>query len=766
MLVIVGTALFSSALREAREAVPTLGPKVEALTQLPTIFYSADGEELFRRTPEYRVPIRIDDLKEHVWRAMLAAEDKRFMDHPGYDLLGLGRAIVNQITHKPGGGSTITMQLAKLMYNGKEKSFTRKMKDIAMAKAIEEVMSKKQILEVYLNYDFFGQRAYGIYAAAKVYFNKTPNQLTIREAAMLARCVRAPSEKNPIKDYDNSIEESDYVIRTMLEMGWISQSEYDKAFEERPKVTKGATTTDDGRLVAAPYAVRHAIEELSQFYGDVPYEKGGYRIDLTLDYSLQKVAEQSVHELVTKNNYRGVTAGAFLAADKEGRILVEVGGLSFHRSQYNIATKAKFQPGSSFKAITYTAAMMEGLVHPGDTLPNRRIAYPDPSLEDGIWSPENSSKSESAYSVNLETAFASSWNRPAIWTLFALGAGNFDDAFAAMSNKQAAHAIAKAGSEKVAHVARDVFGIKIDPKQVVPSMAIGSNQVTLPEMLSAYSVFMLKGTRVEPRIIAKITAPDGTIVRQFEPTFHRDVLDPSIVQNMDDLMAAVVAHGTGTAAAEVPNARGKTGTTNSNKDAWFCGYTDGLVGVGWVGNQRLDAKGHSKMLPMKSSVFGGTVTAMIWARIMNAARAKYAVIIQAPPVRRHARPKDQPLPIDATAPDGLGPDGATIPPASVKAGPPDGDPTGGGDPKKPEPERTNETTPPATKPEQGTGSGKETTPKRPVDRPAEPEDVSVEICADTGMVASAYCPETVTRRFKAGKEPKRKCTVHKPGGGV
>ena len=745
--IIVGTAVFYSALRDARQTAPTLGDKIDAFSKEPTIFYSSDGKELYRRTPEYRVPIRIDDLKEHVWRAMLAAEDKRFMEHPGFDVIGLGRAVVNLAMHKPGGGSTITMQLAKLMYNGNSRSFSRKVKDIAMAKAIEETMSKKQILEVYLNYVYFGQRAYGIYAASKVYFNKTPNDLTIREAAMLARCVRTPSEKNPVKDYDNSIDESDYVLATMREMGWITQEEYQQAGEERPKLAKGESGSDDGRVIAAPYAVRHAVEELNLYYPNVPYETGGYKIELTLDYGLQQQAEKTVKEFVEGNASHKVTAGAFLAADKDGRILVEVGGLNFHRSQYNNATKGRFQPGSSFKSITYTAGMLEGLIHPGMTVPNRRIEYPDSSLEDGVWTPENSNKNESGFSTSLETAFAGSWNRPAIWTLFALGVGSFDDAFASITNEAAAHAMGKAGAHKVAKVAKDVFGINIDPKQIVPSIAIGSNLVTLPEMLSAYSVFMLKGSRVEPRMISKITGPDGTVVAQFEPIIHRDVLDPAIVEDMDGLMARVVSSGTGTAAAIVPNARGKTGTTNSNKDAWFCGYTDGLVGVGWVGNQKLDAKGHSRMLPMQSSVYGGTVTAKIWAKIMNAARTKYAVVIQ-PPVSHKKRdvPVDKAKPIGTPAPNVIGPDEDKVKPGTITVGPPDDD----GQPEKP---------PMAEKGPETTKPPEKTTP------PPESEEVTIEICADTGLVASRYCPETVTRSYKRGKEPKKKCTIHKPDGG-
>ena len=760
VLVMVVFGVYSSAIKDARVAVEDLQDRLDKYNALPTVFVSADGKELFRKSPEFRIPIKLAELKDHVWKAMLAAEDKRFLEHGGYDSMGLARAVVSQAMHKKSGGSTITMQLAKQLYNGSSQTMSRKVKDIAVATAIEEAKTKSQILEMYLNIVYFGERAYGISAAAKTYFNKSPNDLTIREAAMLARCVRLPAKRNPVVDYDISIDESNYVLQTMLEEKWITQEQYDQAFAERPKISKRQNRPDSSGIMAAHYAVAHAQSELEKYYPDVPWQNGGYKIELTIDLDLQRKTEQAVREVVDAYRHDAVNAGAFVLGDKDGRILAEVGGMDYSKEQFNIVTQGRLQPGSSFKAIVYSAAMEAGIVHLRDVLPNTEFHLDMHGSRP--WNPHNSSARESSNSVSIETAFAGSWNLPAAWTLFALGAGGYPEARASIGDRNESYLVAMAGATKVAKFAKDVFAIDVPKGQVVPAIALGVAQVSPLQMMRAYSTFMLHGSRFEPRIIARITGPDGSVLHQFEPDVHH-VLDETVVSQMDELMARVVTSGTGTDAGVVPNARGKTGTTNDHKDAWFCGYTDGLVGVGWVGNLgRIGGKPSQRA--MRTGVFGGTVTAKIWAKVMLAARQKYAVVIQAPPPDKTPTDKEKPTTPSDDTPTPNDPDNvpAEEPNGAVKVSPPDdGDstkPPKNGPPDEPTVPVVKD--PPSTEPPPAkTPSAKEST-KRETD-----SEVQVEVCADSGMVASRYCPETVTRGYKKGKEPKRLCTLHKANGG-
>lgn len=742
-----GLVVYIPIYQEAVDDATNIDQKLKVVDQNPTVIVSSDGKILYNFATIRRKVIDLRKLPPYVGQAIVAAEDRRFYDHRGVDPIGLGRAAFTALRDRRAGqgGSTISMQIAKLMVNGDARTPLRKLKDIATAQQIENLRSKDEILNLYANYAYYGENAYGLQRAAQVYFGKDAKNLTVGEAAMLARSVRRPGRVNPIKNLDAMIPMRDYVLGVMKEEGWITQGQYDQGIREVPKVQKR------GAFAALPvngvqgYFVHHVLAQLEQDFPGVDFRAGGYRIETTVNYKLQKWATKAVDDVLAQERGRKVNDGAIVVMDSEGQILAEVGGPDYAKRQFNVVTQGGLQPGSAFKAIVYASALKRGLIHPGSYLSNAPI-----HLKDGrkIWSPQNASRNENAPGYSLESAFAYSINRPAIHTIMRVGASN------------------------VVADAREIFGIR-SHLDAVPSLALGSSSVRPIEMLEAYSVFMLGGDRVEPHPIVRVIAPDGEVMRTYAPVVHPSALDAQVARQMDEILKGPVwmPRATATYAQAIPNARGKTGTTNDAKDAWFCGYSDGLVAVGWVGNT--NSKGHR--LPMASSVYGGTVTVKIWTAVMQAARnlglakgvraapgtsvgVAASVEPEVPPVRE--TPSEEPPRPDPTRPDPgdapiLNPLPDTTDPASTD---PDEQPVGEGTtpavpptapPPKPDPVKTVSNPKPSNP-----------APKRPPKTDAQPAEVEVEVCVDTGMRAGMYCPETVTRSFPKGRAPRGRCTLH------
>lgn len=736
--------LFYSKYQEAQTAMTKLPDIMAQVGRGPSRIVSADGKVLFQISEENRIPLHLSEIPEHVQNAILAAEDKRFYEHNGVDAMGLLRASVSVFREGrlSQGGSTITMQLAKQLYSGSEKSFTRKLQDIAFATAMErELVNKKKILELYLNQVYFGMGAHGIGAAAKVYFNKPVDKLTISDAAILARCVRLPSRENPYRDLDRAIENRNVVLGIMREEKMITDAEYDKALAEKPKLNPNPPNT----TAFYPAGIgRHFVQHVQDFLTDqnlgIDLKRGGYTVYTTLDSQLQKLAEETVRRVVRENRRQKVNDGAFVAIDKDGHILCEVGGVH-PESEWNMVTKSTFQPGSSFKAVVFSTAFREGVLHsPYDFVSNAPIHRYD-QWQKTTWSPQNASRKENAPGYSAKTAFALSVNRCAI------------------------HLSEAVTNERVIQTAYDVFGFRSQIHNV-PSLALGVSEVTPLEMVEAYSVFTLAGDRVRPCPVTRIESEDGSLVQSFTPQRFDGVLDRSVCENMDELTHAVVTNGTAyqVLGTSMPDARGKTGTTSSAKDAWFCGYLDGITAVGWVGNPRIVA-GKPTQLAMGDSVYGGTVTTYIWRDIMKVARERFGarVGLQAvdPPVAVPDAPKTQEEKPKEVKPD----DKKTSDPDLTQD--PDANP---GDLGAPVETPTDPGTKPLQtdpKPEEKPTKGPErdpqkgpTPPPTSPDTPSEGDTVTVEICVDSGRLATPYCPETVMRTFPKGKAPRRKCRIH------
>ncbi len=734
MVIGAGLAAWIPVYRQAQQDADDIAQKLSLPTNTESVIYSGDATPvpIFRTSSLRRTYVDVRRLPDYVRNAIVCAEDRRFYEHRGVDAMGLLRSVWLAVRegHTSQGGSTIDMQLAKKLVNGEERSFERKLKDIATAQQIENLKTKDQILDIYMNEVYFGEGAYGIESAAETYFGKHADKLTIAEAATLARCIRHPTRGNPVHDKQGSISRRNDVLQIMRDEGWITDSQYEQAKSEKlklnPKPPEGVRWIDP----VAGYFVDHVVGILHDDGFDL--QTGGYKIYTTLNYRLQKAAVSAVNQTI--RDYRGwrVNDGAFVMTDTDGRILAEVGGPNYNKSKWNVITSARRQPGSAFKAIVYATALRDGIVHMGDSLSNAAIYH---SSDGTPWTPHNNGRERIGGTFSLTSAFAMSVNLPAI------------------------HTVQNMGPRVVVDSARQVFGIT-SKLPAVDSIAIGTGGVTPLEMDEAYSVFMLGGDRVHPCPIVRVEDSNKVVQKAYSPTVYRSVLDSGVCQDMDELFEAVVQHGTGTAASDVPDARGKTGTTQEAKDAWFCGYSDGLLGIGWVGNTSKSGASRS----MSEAVFGGTVTAKMWRNIMLAAHSMNLGHAPAPKVdrvavrtRRQKPPKDD-VPLDPGMTDAGDPNAATPkPPTDQKPTQNDGTQPrkDNNDPNLPQPPAN----PPPTQPTD------DDTPTKPEKQPSQDDDsdskyVDVQICADTGMRASAYCPETVTRRYRKGTEPRKLCTLH------
>lgn len=736
--------------QEAADDTSNIEARLVVKDSNPTIVWSADGQKLYTVSSIQRTVVDLRDLPKYVGEALVAAEDRRFYDHKGVDPIGLLRVAFTTVRdrHAGQGGSTISMQLAKQMVTGDERTITRKLRQIATAQQIENLKTKEEILNLYANEVYYGQGAFGIERAAQVYFKKSAKKLTIAEAAMLARCVRQPSRVNPVKTLRRSLAERDYVLQVMRDENWITEGQYQQALREVPKLNPNPNGNRVQINGESGYFVQHALQQFEQDFPGVDYREGGYNIYTTLNYRLQKRAIAAVKQILAENRGHKVNDGAIVVMDGNGRIMAEVGGADYDKRQFNVITHGFRQPGSAFKAFVYATGLRNGVLHPGSTLDNSPVN--ERNGDGTYYRPQNASRNENRSTYSLEDAFAYSVNRAAV------------------------HALKEIGPENVVAAARDVFGFKSKLHPYL-SLALGTSEVSPLEMLEGYSVFMLGGDRVKPQPLARVVGPDGTELRRYDPVRYVGVLDPTVAKEMDRIMLGPVQYGTATWARDkVPNAHGKTGTTNDAKDAWFCGYSDGLIGVGWVGNS--SRKGSA--LAMSSSVFGGTVTVKIWTQVMQAAHnlglAKglpnapssptTSVTVSTAPAEPevpplHETPQDAGAPKSdpASTPDETPTkDPIVIEPASTT---PDDPPLQ--DPDVPQIDPTDQGLVPADQVDRK--PARRDPPRRdPPRRPSPPaeETVSVEICVDSGMKASMYCPETVIKQFPKRRAPRKICTIH------
>lgn len=741
ILFIIGSLEAFKRLDKAKLLVPQLDGVMEEMNNSPSEIVSADGVVLFRYQKEYRESVELDDVPELVKNAVLAAEDKRFYQHGGVDVFALGRIAVVALKDREAsqGASTLTMQIAKQVYTDSSQTLDRKLDDMAMAIEIERNYSKDRILQLYLNRSYFGAGAYGVVAAADVYFGKELDELTIAEAAMIARCVRRPSDENPFNDLEKSTKNRNVVLKIMLDEGMISNSEYQTAKnepvnlrDEKPQVLTAKKK--------APYFVDFVLKELREKGIDI--KRGGYTVYTTLDMGLQEIAVDGVKKALEKNKRYRVNRMAFLATDARGRILTMVPDVDYAKRQFNMMDQPPGrQPGSSFKPFVYAAGIERGAFSARSRISTRPYEIKDDSgreraVKGGVMA--------GGGSIGIARALASS------------------------NNTAAVQAQALVGTENVINVAENAFGLKGTRLVHSETLALGSSEVLMTEMIGAYSVFQSGGDRVTAYAIERIKMPDGKIVN-LQPSIRKGVLSKGTAEVMDSFLRQAAYNGTGRASRAVNNARGKTGTTSSNKDAWFCGYTDKLIAICWMARIE-DEGGRPVNKAMAPSLMGGTGAAPAWADIMKQIQAevgeKSRPFDSAPGAtssdadlgdeEEEITDDDEVVPLEDDRPgepDDEGP-GFVIPPPLPGDPGYNGGSTGGGTSSESSGSgRTSGTTGGGGTRPPGTTGGSGDPPR---------DLVYVSVCADSGQRSNIYCRESVKRPYVKGTEPKGSCPIHGP----
>ncbi|MBI3910110.1 MAG: PBP1A family penicillin-binding protein [Armatimonadetes bacterium] len=571
----------------------TLPPEQVIATFQPrrgTEIYSEDGALLAKLTAEYREPVKLARIPRYLQDAVIAIEDARFYHHGGFDIKGLFRALFQNIrggdlTHQ--GGSTITQQLARNIYLTQQKTVARKIKEILLAVQIERKWTKAQILETYLNQVYFGSGAYGVQAASRVYFNKDVKNLTLTEAATLAGLPQRPTELSPYYNLEHfgnterTVQRRNLVLQRMADLGKITPEQAKKAAKE-PLHLAYQRSPQMGGYLRAKHFSDYIVNYLRDKYGEDEVFKGGLKVVTTLNYAMQKQAEQATRAgyLRYGKGYRFSEVALVCLDPHTGYIRAMVGSVRepYKDHQFNCAVQAVRQPGSAFKFFVYATALEKGW-----SIYRPISSYVRP-IRDGNkwWTPSNMGHG-GTYSVL--SAFASSINGCAVNTALQVGVRNVVDT--------AQH-----------------FGIH-SPLHAYPSIALGSCGVTVLEMANAFGVIPAGGKRAEPLAVLSVKRADGTVLEQNKPRLEDLNLASRTIDGMIKLTRAVVTSGTGRRTAVVPNAHGKTGTTNDSTDVWFVGFTPELATAVWVGNR--DNK------PMLQGTYGGTVAAPIWADFMAAA---------------------------------------------------------------------------------------------------------------------------------------------------
>jgi penicillin-binding protein 1A len=500
-----------------------------------------DGRELVELGPSFGEWLDYEDIPENMTNAMIAVEDKRFQSHFGVDPVRLTGAMIEGVTGsraRLGGTSTITQQLARNLFLNNNRSLDRKAREAVLAMALEWKFSKEEILELYLNKVYFGGGAYGIDSASRKFFSHPATELNVGEAAIIAGLVKAPSHYSPTADTQAAIDRATVVLGLMREQGYITP--------DQASVDVSAVQLKEQ---AGQNSVRYFTDwVLPQLDIILPETYEPIEVWTTLDIGMQRAATAAIEANTPKE-----AQGALVSLDRDGAILALVGGTDYVESNFNRATTAMRQPGSAWKLFVYLAALEAGYT-PEDKVTD------EPVTIDG-WSPRNSN-GRNVGETDLRTAFAYSINTVA----------------AQLGNE--------AGFGTVASMARR-FGVTSEIA-TFPSMVLGSSEVRVIEMTQAFAAISAKGVAVEPYGITKITGASGEVLYRREAPNSQPAVPDYVVAGMTDLLQAAVQTGTGRAAQIGRPVAGKTGTTSSNKDGWFIGFSSGITTGVWMG--RDDAK--------------------------------------------------------------------------------------------------------------------------------------------------------------------------------
>ncbi|PLX40305.1 MAG: penicillin-binding protein [Hyphomicrobiales bacterium] len=550
------------------------------------IFEDKFGNEIGQRGILHDDTVGIDDIPEHVINAVLATEDSRFFSHFGIDIIGTFRALVTNVraSNIVQGGSTITQQLAKNLFLTPERTVRRKIHEAFLALWIEQRKSKKEILKLYLDSAYMGAGSFGIEAAAQTYFNRSVRDINLPQAAMLAGLFKAPTRYAPHRNLPVARARAAVVLDRMAKVGFATQGEVIAAKLNPAEIIRNSKTEG----FSPDYFLDWAYVQTQNIVKGRAY---ALRVKTTIDPYIQQKADYVVLTELQKNSKsRNVDQAALVAVATDGAVRAMVGGRDYGASQFNRATDAKRQPGSAFKPIVYLTALREGY-RPGDLVN-------DSPVKIGDWSPNNYNRRYRGY-VTLNTALTHSINTIPVKLAEEIGRRN------------------------VIRTARKL-GIT---SNLVPnrSLPLGTSEVSVLEMAGAYATFASGGREAKPYGIVQIRTQDGGQViydhdRDSKPP--QQIISPSYIADLNGMLANVITRGTGRRAyLSYTDAAGKTGTTQSYRDAWFVGYTGEIATAVWFGND--DYRPTNR-------ITGGSLPAQTWQRFMTAAFSKEQ--LQAPKV--------------------------------------------------------------------------------------------------------------------------------------
>ncbi|MDP3024834.1 MAG: PBP1A family penicillin-binding protein [candidate division Zixibacteria bacterium] len=619
LIVVLLTISLAKTYRTYRKDLPSLSQLHNIEPNLSTKLYGSDGKIFKEFYTERRTLIPLREMPPYLLDALLSVEDRKFYHHWGIDLTGTARALATALLRlkKIEGASTITQQLARTLFLTLEKTLTRKIKEALTAIKIERTYSKDEILEMYLNQIYFGEGAYGIQAAAQVFFNKDARELSLPECALLVGVLPSPNRYSPLKNPNLALSRRNLVLKAMKDYGKLTEAAYD-SLKALPLLLEASSS----KTGLGPYFSEMVRQYLIEEYGEKSLYNGGLSVYTTLNPEMQKAAEEIVKTrlaLLQKNfesshtlkedNYITIAVdtlngkvrrrrvfkelqAALVAIDnRTGNILAMVGGKDFTKSEFNRAIQALRQPGSAFKPFVWTSALENGF-KPTD------IIYDTP--------------------VVLQAGDGTEWKPQ-----------NFDNTFRGPMTLR-----------EGLRISRNIVSVKliqkITPQEAVkyahqmginsylapfPSLSLGSSEVNLLEMVDAYSVFPNGGIRVEPKSVLKITDRYGKILEKNSSVEKHEVLDPQTTYIMTTLLQTVIDQGTGAPARawgfDRP-AGGKTGTTDENMDTWFIGFTPQITAGVWVGMDDKTALGKHGT--------GAEMALPIWTEFMKVATAGMPVL--------------------------------------------------------------------------------------------------------------------------------------------
>jgi 1A family penicillin-binding protein len=567
--------------------------ELRAFTAMPTanLLFDAADREVFTIAKEHRIEVPLSQVSPILIKAVVAIEDRRFYEHDGFDPIRIaGSALaVLEAGEAVQGGSTITQQLARQSV-GREKTLERKLKELLFAAQLEHHFTKEEILELYLNKVYFGDGLYGVEAASRGYFGKKASELNLPEAALLAGLLKAPSSYAPTTRPDRAEARQGVVLGAMLDTKAITREEYDQALKSMVEIYDGLRSEEP----YGKYFKEEVRRQLVERFGTDRVMEGGLRVYTTIDLEMQRAAEAAVdkglgdiEKTLSKRQRASGDAkgeplqGALIAIDPTtGFVRAMVGGRDFEKSSFNRATQAKRQPGSAFKPFIYAAAVEDGF-GPDDWIDG----LDEPVLASNkMWTPDDEHYGDEG--VTLREGLRLSSNRAAVRLMHSVG---------------------------VQQTVRAASAFGFGDLPVVPSVALGSGEVTLSSITAAYGAFANKGAVFPPTVIRLVTDADGTVLFEGGELPHQ-AIKPVTAYVMADMLRGVIEGGTGWGVRQLGfmlPAGGKTGTTNDYRDAWFIGFTPSLVTGVWVG--------YDQPKTIRREGYAAELAVPMWARFMKAA---------------------------------------------------------------------------------------------------------------------------------------------------